>query len=484
MYLQDDDKRTDNPTNADIARAIPDRSPSPDWSLVLARSDDDMIIADGRDDGRYDLEYELGKDIYNAAGPVSGEELRTLFTLYLDGDEGWRARVQLKRFAPAARAAGGASGSAGYSAGYPAVARVAILAVGAFFLIAILSRVGVIPDLVPDVRWPGVTLPPPFDSTAAQLVLAFFGVVVLIFVLAVAVKAYEVRKAARWPMTMGTIVKSESGFELKRTAGGDMPVNRRVANIAFEFKVGGRSYTGTRFTLAEITAEEDVPQVLARYPKGKTVPVYYNPADPTQSVLERDTPKGLGAGCLLLALMGIAGVAILIWLISDGEALVHRVLPNAFVPVMVMTALGGLVCIGVFINLQRRLAAARKWPKTMGAVVHTEVAQYTAHTKSSSGELRAQTRYMPVVEYSYKVLGKEFRSRTVRLDTEVSGSQELAQGVVARYPVGRIVTVFCDPADPSRAALEFRGGWTFILLAIGLVLLAVAFFTSGPAAVP
>jgi hypothetical protein len=44
-----------------------------------------------------------------------------------------------------------------------------------------------------------------------------------------------------------------------------------------------------------VVAGAQAKEMLARYPVGASVPAYYNPEDPTESVLERDPPPFLRA---------------------------------------------------------------------------------------------------------------------------------------------------------------------------------------------
>jgi hypothetical protein len=99
--------------------------------------------------------------------------------------------------------------------------------------------------------------------------------------------------------------------------------------------------------------------------------------------------------------------------------------------------------------------------------------------RTTRGTRLMTTSYMPVVEYAYMVGGRQFTSRSIWADTEVSGSQAYARGIAARYPVGTDVTVRYNPDKPSSAALKVggRGHWLFLLGAA--VALAAAAASSG-----
>ena len=55
-------------------------------------------------------------------------------------------------------------------------------------------------------------------------------------------------------------------------------------DIEYEFRLGDRVVRGTRIGIGEIA---DTEAVLNHYPVGATVPVYYNPKDPADALLER-----------------------------------------------------------------------------------------------------------------------------------------------------------------------------------------------------
>jgi len=87
--------------------------------------------------------------------------------------------------------------------------------------------------------------------------------------------------------------------------------------------------------------------------------------------------------------------------------------------------------------------------------------------------------FMPVVEYTYSVGGRDYSSRSIWPDTEVSGDRHYAERIAARYPVGKIVFVFYDPADPKRAGLEIGSRMHWFLLLAAAVCFGIAAATSG-----
>jgi hypothetical protein len=60
--------------------------------------------------------------------------------------------------------------------------------------------------------------------------------------------------------------------------------------------------------------------IVDRYPDGATVTVYYNPADPSDAVLERGNTPGIG---VLYIIGGIFAVAGLLFLFGSATRRVH-----------------------------------------------------------------------------------------------------------------------------------------------------------------
>ncbi|HRD77506.1 MAG TPA: DUF3592 domain-containing protein [Hyphomicrobiaceae bacterium] len=342
---------------------------------------------------------------------------------------------------------------------------------------------------LPRLRLDSFPMPTAFDSIPARLILGFFTLCVLVFAIAAGVKSWEVRKAARWSIANGRIVRSEQAIELVRRGHGEMPVNTRVAKIAYEFEAGGRTLRGTRFTLGEITPESEVAGILARYPLNAPVDVYYDPENPAECTLERDPPEGILKGCLILLAYGIVGVLGLMWLVSGGARQLADMLslsdrlPGAFLPVVGMAGFAGLFLLGFFLAIEMRQRRARQWPKTTGEVVLSTIHEYyqgSYRTETPISVARSKRRgYMPIVEYTYKVMGRPYSSRHIQIESQTAGSRSYAESVIARYGKGQVVTVHYNPEQPSQAALELGGRLHYVLLVLGALLMLFALNAAG-----
>ena len=126
---------------------------------------------------------------------------------------------------------------------------------------------------------------------------------------AVAVKKAEIARASTWTKGTARIVTSEWVME-KRP---DKEV--KVPRVEYEFPVAFHPWRGLRVSFAEVIAGPDAAAVLARYRVGTSVPVYYDPADPSKSVLERDPPAFFKSIYLVLAAIAAVILAVGLWLL-------------------------------------------------------------------------------------------------------------------------------------------------------------------------
>lgn len=122
---------------------------------------------------------------------------------------------------------------------------------------------------------------------------------------------------------------------------------------------------------------------------------------------------------LILALLSLAGFAVMIW--------------------------------GIIGWLQTK--KQRAWPNTQGSITH-----------ASAGD-----DLLPDIRYRYQVSGKEYNNQ-LRLPPATEPSEELNQSLLKRYPAGSPVDVRYDPDTPDNASIgegDHAADW--LIIAIGLL---------------
>lgn len=108
-------------------------------------------------------------------------------------------------------------------------------------------------------------------------------------------KATALREAAlTWPSVPGVVVRSD--VEVNETPSLDpngVTIYRRseLPVIEYVYRVAGQEYhsqtvrAGDRYSNFGVSANKE--RILAAYPAGATVTVYYNPENPSEAALER-----------------------------------------------------------------------------------------------------------------------------------------------------------------------------------------------------
>src|SRR5262249_25301486 len=157
---------------------------------------------------------------------------------------------------------------------------------------------------------------------------------------------------------------------------------RNVPNIEYEFSVGAQTYRGARIAITD-TSGPDAEAALDHYPVGKTVTVYYDPADPNNCVLEREVPKQLLPGCMLMLAVLVAGVVASYYAVTNAERLLEGVIPSkGNAPATVFAVCFGLALIWFFFAYRNYVGQAAKWPTTSGKV---ELSSTESYTKREDG---------------------------------------------------------------------------------------------------
>lgn len=329
-----------------------------------------------------------------------------------------------------------------------------------------------------------IPMPGLFDSEGARWVFMFFVLLFGVIVLATVLMKVEEAEMKTWQEAEAEITRSEPGFRLITPAKG-MPRNHRIADIGYRFTylaADGRMKTsgGSRIRIDEMIPEDEVEALLARYPVGSRVRIFYDPRNPSRNVLERQpdagrTIKGLFAVACVFAALAMP----VMWLAT------HGVTGLASLPISRwawVALLCGVVSAGFFRGhfLQRRwLASLESWKKVPGVIVSSTVAPFDSGQRRrwNDGRVRSVVvSYMPVVEYRYEVDGVTHLSRNIQADMTIAGSEDFAERYVERFRPGTRVEVSHHPADPRRSALEATKGFglTFLIAGTGFALVAAA----------
>ena len=443
----------DDPANGDIERAVDAKPHEAGWRIHLKSNGDDYIEAVAEPKQGYRVSFVEDGERSNSTGAVDDETLKVVFVRYLNEDDDWQEACTFTSETPKGY---GRNKGAGISSEPPPWAVIAVAA--AFFAAPIL-----------------------FMILSSWHLPSGYGIVWLVggpmLVMALAMLANKMllaRRAAAWPQAPGRITKSEVGA-VHRQRSGEASDVLNVPAVEYEFSAKGKTFTGSRISIGEDSGGANTEATLAHYPLGATVKVFYDPADPNTCVLERDVPKVVPLGCALilaiLAGVGFGGY----WLVERYWGTLGSYMEQGHGGIVVFATVAGAVALMLFEGSRAGSKAGGNWPTAAGKVVESGTESYRARVNKTT-----VTSYAPVVEYSYRVGGHEYRSRQIELDGVSGGdSKDEAAEIAARYPKDKAVEVHYDPANPSNAALEKPAGIAWYLLAVAGVCFAVAAYAGG-----
>lgn len=315
------------------------------------------------------------------------------------------------------------------------------------------------------------------------LVVAMFPALILV---AVAVKLWEIREASRWPETSGKVLASRVRSRKNEPSDpgynfGDTEVTNEPF-VEYEYTVGGRKYRCSRITIGEKIAGTELEEVLGRYPVGKAVTVFYDPARPERALLERTLPMGMmaqGLGCLMAFFVGGPLIAALLYFNALGW-LRTRIADPGRAPLVAITAGFGLATTLFTLVFSRYVRQATSWPVTRGRIVEADVDAFRRWRDAEPGHGRPRIRYKPSVLYSYEVDGRSYLGDRLTMGVVVSSSVPgLAGRTASKYPVGSEVDVHYNPLSPGESVLHPRSAMHHIpwILAAALFALSWALAT-------
>ena len=291
-------------------------------------------------------------------------------------------------------------------------------------------------------------------------------------------KLREVQRAAQWPSTQGRIVHARLRSVRGKQSDGSATIGN-VPDIEYAYSVDGVEYHGKRISIGDIAAgSPEVEAALARYQPGSTGPVWYNPDNPGEAVLERDPPASPTVLYTVAAGVLLAGFAVVIAFTRVAEIidwLQPWFPPGAVVQGVLFCGACGLVTLTFLLSNRRDAMTAARWPTAAGTVLSSKPVSRRILAPGRGNQ--TMEVWSPLVEFSYRVGERDYHGARIAFGAAVSGGRDLAEATVARYPTGSAVTVHYDPANPSFSVLEPRVAfaWPSALVTVGFFAAAVFF---------
>ena len=192
-----------------------------------------------------------------------------------------------------------------------------------------------------------------FGVSQRDAFIGFLVVAGMILLVIVAFRLMQDHKMKAWPTAQGRIVSATTQEHTEQFRNEPERIVT-LPVITYTFNVAGKSYTGHRIDLLD-DGRNHVQETLNKYREGTTVPVFYDPLNPSDCVLERGAPAGMWTGCLyaivVLAAVGFA----LHWLWVNGVDAWLRIRPGSNPKLMIFSGLFGLFFLGAFISSKPKI---------------------------------------------------------------------------------------------------------------------------------
>jgi hypothetical protein len=130
-----------------------------------------------------------------------------------------------------------------------------------------------------------------------------------VFVIGIMIYMQNASKAAlNWPSVQGNIKSSRIHYESSRSKMDPTPW------VEYTYDVDGKTYTSMSISPDGMLTnnQQQAENIVARYPKGAGVTVYYNPSDPSKACLEKKSVAlGTLRGALILGNLAMPFIVLL-----------------------------------------------------------------------------------------------------------------------------------------------------------------------------
>jgi len=100
---------------------------------------------------------------------------------------------------------------------------------------------------------------------------------------------YRLTRIFFWKKTTGKIIKSH----LKKD-NSTLSYDTYLPDVEYEYTVKGKKFTGNKIFISDFESDrETIQQLINKFPEGSTVTVFYNPFNPSESILLRSYHSGM-----------------------------------------------------------------------------------------------------------------------------------------------------------------------------------------------
>lgn len=142
--------------------------------------------------------------------------------------------------------------------------------------------------------------------TANNLIPLLFVAVGLVLIYMYFRNLAQVRSSEGWPASQGTIL--ESWVRESTTTDDDGSTSSHYyPEVLYTYQVMGVEYQGDKLTFGPKSggAQSKATRIVSNYPKGANVTVYYDPAKPSNAVLERNISRTLLIYGVIFLVIGV-----------------------------------------------------------------------------------------------------------------------------------------------------------------------------------
>jgi hypothetical protein len=142
------------------------------------------------------------------------------------------------------------------------------------------------------------------------LLLLLFGVATIAYIQGAGV-LYKAYHSTKWSTAQGVVISSTVTYHRYSGKGGAY----YTPDVTYRYTVGSVPYVGDTICFASIAThnKDDMGKIAGRYPAGHEVKVYYDPANPPDSVLEPGVTFDSWTKVLVASLFLMAGLGAMLF---------------------------------------------------------------------------------------------------------------------------------------------------------------------------